>query len=485
MFLRIVKAAGAKGVAREYVRLVESYRQDGKVKQRLVASLGRKDLLIAHLDSLNRLLRGETAAAGPIHAGAVEAAQAWDWGPVLVARQLMRELGLDQILSRLDKRRRGAATRLADRVLVLVANRLAAPGSEHGLARWLESSFVCDSQGRQWRPAWRDDDERRMSRAPRVRVQFRQLARWYRTLDELLVAKPEIERELFLHLRDLFSLKVDLVLYDLTSTYFEGGGPPELGAYGYSRDGRPGNRQVLVGLVMVDGWPIAHHVFAGNWRDAKTVPEVLADLEARFGLARLVFVGDRGMVTADNLALIRGRGQGYIVGRNRRRSPETLAHIARATGPWTDCPVGITARERTSPPKTRVQEVAADEPGVRVFVVHAQDREAYERAQRERAMARVRQRLDALAVRVKAGQIKDAAKVGAAAGRSLARDHGYRYYDWTYEDGVFRFFEHPVNLPREQAIEGKYVIQTEEASLSPVEAVRLYKELRRCACTRS
>jgi transposase len=344
---------------------------------------------------------------------------------------------------------------------VLVANRLAAPGSEHGLARWLETSFVCDSQGRQWRPAWRDDDERLNSGAPRVRVQFRQLARWYRTLDELLVAKPEIERELFLHLRDLFSLKVDLVLYDLTSTYFEGGGPPGLSAYGYSRD----------------GWPIAHHVFAGNWRDAKTVPEVLADLEARFGLARVVFVGDRGMVTADNLALIRARGQGYIVGRNRRRNPETLAHIARATGPWADGPVGITARERTSPPKTRVQEVAADEPGVRVFVVHAQDREAYERAQRERAMARVRRRLEALAERVKAGQIKAAAKVGAAAARCLARDHGYRYYDWAYADGAFRFFEHPINLPREQAIEGKYVIQTEEASLSPVEAVRLYKEL--------
>jgi transposase len=112
---------------------------------------------------------------------------------------------------------------------------------------------------------------------------------------------------------------------------------------------------------------------------------------------------------------------------------------------------------------------------VRVFVVHSEEREAYERAQRERAMARVRRRLDALAQRVDKGQIKTAAKVGAAAGRIL--DHGQRYYDWAYEDGVFRVFEHPVNLPREQAIEGKYVIQTEEPSLSPVAAVQLYKEL--------
>ena len=138
------------------------------------------------------------------------------------------------------------------------------------MAGWLETSFVCDRHGRQWRPEWRDEAERRASATPRVRVGFRQLQRWYRTLDQLLVLKPTIEKELFLRLRDLFSLKVDLVLYDLTSTYFEGHGPARLGAHGYSRDGKPRQRQVLVGLVMVDGWPIAHHVFAGNDRDAST-----------------------------------------------------------------------------------------------------------------------------------------------------------------------------------------------------------------------
>src|SRR6202521_2679050 len=74
---------------------------------------------------------------------------------------------------------------------------------------------------------------------------------------------------LFITLRDLFSLKVDMVFYDLTSTYFEGQGPPGIGANGHSRDGKPRNPQVLVGLVLVDGWPIAHHVFEGNRRDAK------------------------------------------------------------------------------------------------------------------------------------------------------------------------------------------------------------------------
>jgi hypothetical protein len=179
-------------------------------------------------------------------------------------------------------------------------------------------------------------------------------------------------------LRDLFSLRVDMVFYDLTSTYFEGQGPPEKGAHGHSRDGKPRNPQVLVGLVMVDGWPIAHHVFQGNWRDAKTVPEVLSDLEQRFGLKRVVFVGDRGMVTSHNLALVREHGHGYIVGRNRRRSGEVFDYIQSATGPWTECPVGITAREKQTPPKTLVQEVASKEPGVRVFVVHSEERQAFE-----------------------------------------------------------------------------------------------------------
>src|SRR5258705_2682338 len=211
----------------------------------------------------------------------------------------------------------------SDRALVLVASRLIAPGSEHALAQWLESAFVCDRIGRRFVAFWRDDAERRASRTPRVRVAARQLQYWYRTLDRLHACKEETEYALFLPLRDLFSLRVDMVFYDLTSTYFEGQGPPDLGAHGHSRDGKPRNRQVLVGLVMVDGWPIAHHVFAGNRRDAKTVPDVLRDLEARFGLKRIVFVGDRGMVTSQNLADLRGGGHRYIVGRNRRRCRES------------------------------------------------------------------------------------------------------------------------------------------------------------------
>jgi transposase len=480
MFLRVVRANVSKDVKREYVRVVEAYRDhDGKTRHRTVINLGRRDLLAAHLDlnKLGRLLHGEAADDGRVARDDVGAIGAWDWGPMLAARAMWSELGLEAMLDQFARPDRREAVRLSDRALVLVTNRLTAPGSEHALAQWLENDFVCDRRGRRFVAAWRDDVERKASRTPRVRVKARQLQQWYRTLDQLLACKAQVEHALFLRLRDLFSLRVDMVFYDLTSTYFEGQGPPTLGANGHSRDGKPRNRQVLVGLVMVDGWPIAHHVFAGNRRDANTVPDVLRDLEQRFGLKRVVFVGDRGMVTSQNLDDLRSGGHGYIVGRNRRRSGEVFDYIQRATGQWIECRAGITTRERANAPKTLVQEVAASQPGVRVFVVHSEERAGFETAQRAKAMERVRIKLEALQRRVVKGRLKAAAKIGAAAARILAGNHGHRYYDWAYEDGAFRFFEHPVHFPREQAYEGKYVIQTEEPNLSAVDAVRLYKEL--------
>jgi len=474
MFLRTVKAQGGRGVQHEYVRLVEAYREGGKNKQRVVCNLGRKDLLAAHLDALIRLLRGAHAGAASLRLGEVEATGAWDWGPVLVARTLWHELGLDASLAPPGGRGRPAATALAERALVLVANRLCAPTSEHGLARWLETDFVCDGQGRRWRPAWRDEAARRASGRPRVRVADAQLKQWYRTLDQLVARKAELERALYLRLRDLFSLQVDLVFYDLTSTYFEGAGPPDLGAHGHSRDGKPRDPQVLVGVVMVDDWPIAHHVFRGNLRDASTVAPVLQDLERRFGVRRLVLVGDRGMVTGENLTLLQGRGHGYLVGLNRRRNEAVARYLARATGPWTECP---RAPETSAAPKTCVQEVPAEEPGLRVFVVKSEERLAYERTERAKAMARVRAELEALQRRVAQGKLKAPAKVGAAAARILGRRHGHRYYGWEYTAGAFRFFEHPTSLPREEALEGTYVLQTTEPTLTPVQAVTLYKRL--------
>jgi len=473
MYLRTTKVKRPDGHIDEYIRLVESFWNDGSPRHRVVCNLGRKDLLAPHIDALTCLIKGETTPqTKPVDVSAVGA---WDWGVLLVARHFWEQLGLQAILD--SAQQGGVRGELSDRSLALVANRLCEPTSEHGIARWLETDYVCDRSGRRWLPQWRDEAERLASGRPRVRVKDRQLRQWYGTLDRLIAQKQSIEKELFLRLRSLFALNVDMVFYDLTSTYFEGNGPAGLALHGHSRDGKPRNRQILVGQVMIDGWPIAHHVFEGNKRDSVTVVQVLDNIQQRFGLRRVVFVGDRGMVTSGNIDLLRSRAQGYVVGLNRRRRPEVLRYVQRATGPWLDCPAGIAASERTEVPRTQVQEVKSDKAEVRVFVVHSDERLAYERAEREKAMARVRAALDSLAQRVNAGKLKAAEKIGAAAARTLARNHGYRYYDWKLENGRFIYFEHPINLQREKFLEGKYLIQTEEQNLSALEAVAVYKEL--------
>jgi len=475
MYLRSTKVRRADGHVDEYLRLVESYWNNGSPRHRVVCSLGRKDLLAPHADALLRILKGEPARRVD-EGNAAQAMGAWDWGPMAVAGHLWKELGVEVIVDALVRpTAEGGA--VADRALALVTNRLCEPTSEHGMAGWLESDYVCDRQGRRWLPEWRDDAERLASKRPRVRVKDRQLRQWYGTLDHLIRHKKQIEKELFLRLRNLYSLKADLVFYDLTSSYFEGHGPEGLADFGHSRDGKPRNRQVLVGLVMIDGWPIAHHVFGGRGRDALTVESVLKDVEERFGLRRVVLVGDRGMVTSDNIALLRSRQQGYVVGLNRRRRPAVQRYIEQATGPWLECPAGIAASEKTIVPKTMVQEVPSDKAGVRVFVVHSEERMAFESVRRQEAMQRVLGELQALEKRVIEGKLKAPDKIGAAAARVLSRNHGFRYYDWELKDGRFRYFEHPAKLKQEKALEGKYLIQTEEQNLSALEAVSIYKEL--------
>jgi len=473
MYLRITRIKRADGHIDEYIRLVESYWNDGSPRHRIICNLGRKEILAPHADALMRILKGEEKRAGN---QAADAVGAWDWGPMLVARYFWQELGLQRIIDGCA-RPIDAREEVTDRALALVANRLCEPTSEHGIARWLETDYVCNRKGERWLPDWREDAERLASKRPRVRVKDRQLRQWYGTLDRLIRSKGKIEKELFLSLRNLFSLQADLVFYDLTSTYFEGHGPAGLAYHGHSRDDKPRNRQVLVGQVMIDGWPIAHHVFEGNKRDSTTVADVLKDIEERFGLRRVVFVGDRGMVTSDNIELLRSKHHGYLVGLNRRRRPEVIAHIRAAQGPWLECPMGITAREKTNPPKTLVQEVPSGKQGVRVFIVHSDERLQYERGEREKAMLKVQQEMQALQERVAQGKLKAPEKIGAAAARVLARNHGSRYYDWRLQNGKFEFFEHPVNLAQEKALEGKYVIQTEEPNFSALDAVAIYKEL--------
>jgi len=284
---------------------------------------------------------------------------------------------------------------------------------------------------------------------------------------------------LYHRLRDLFSLKPDLVLYDITSTYFEGAGPHDFAKHGYSRDGKSQNVQVIVGVVMVAGWPIAHHVWAGNRLDHSTVQEVISDLRKRFEFGRLVFVGDRGMVTDENIESITKDQHGFLVGIKRRRNAKLDVWLdAVDDTKWIDCPGGINTRERkTDPPRTRAQEIASGNPDMRVIVIDSDERRGYEQAKREQAMERARQKLAKLKERVASGDVKQPEKIGAAVERIMQRYHGYRYFDWTLKDGLLEFSESETRLGREKKIEGKYVIMTSEKGLSVLDAVAMYKEL--------
>jgi transposase len=466
MYPRTVKVRSSSGSVHEYVRLVEAYREGGKVKQRVVADLGRKDLLVEILPKLRRLLAGDDAGQDPAE---LQVGDAATWGPVLVVRALFDQLGLWDILDQHLGRAKGVP--FPDRAFVLVANRLIAPASEHGLAGWLETDFVCDRQGRRFVPHWHQRQ--------RIRVHPRQLDAWYRTLDQLHAAKDQIEVALYRRLRDLFSFKPDLVLYDITSTYFEGAGPHDFAKHGYSRDGKPQNVQVIVGTVMVGGWPIAHHVWAGNRIDHSTVQDVISDLLKRFEFGRLVFVGDRGMVTGETIESITNEKQGYLVGIKRRRNAELDGWLdAVDDTKWLDCPGGINTRERkTDPPRTRAQEIPSGNPDLRVIVIDSDERRGYERVKREQAMERARQKLEKLKGRIASGHLKRPEKVGAAAERIMQRYHGYRYFDWTLNDGAFEFSGSETRLGREKKIEGKYVIATSEKRLSVLDAVAMYKEL--------
>lgn len=480
MYVRSVRVPSSNGTVHEYVRIVASVRERGKIKQKVIANLGRRDTLEAVLPLLNRFLTGhddqQELAAQLAHEGPFEVIDASTWGPMLVARHFFAQLGLWQLL---DAGRRwpkllpeeDPADDWVSRVLVLIANRLTRPASEHGLAAWLESDYVCDRRGRRYVPCWKQRG--------RVQVDMSQLQRWYRTLDHLILNKDQVEVALYARLRTLFDFEADLVLYDITSTYFEGAGPAGLAKHGYSRDGKPRNVQVVVGVVMVAGWPIAHHVWAGNTRDSTTVQEVIEDLGKRFRFRRLVFVGDRGMVTKKNLDMfLANDDHGFLVGMTRRQNPEAETLIDRVDeSKWIDCKVGINAREKTTPPRTRVQEVTCDRPDVRVFVVDSDERRAYEERQRTKAMGRVREALEKVQARVAKGQLKKPEKIGAAAERALQKNHGYRYYMWELKDGRLEISEHPVNLPREKKYEGKYLIQTDQTEMTPEDAVAHYKEL--------
>jgi len=225
------------------------------------------------------------------------------WGACWAFCRIWDELGLDRFWSkRLQDSRKGTSWYRV--LMVLAAYRLIDPGSEWRLHRqWYRRSAMGDLLGEDHSLAAKDN--------------------LYRCLDKLLEHKDDLFSFLTERWQDLFGITYDVLLYDLTSTYFESDPPFDKNdkrKYGYSRDHRPDCVQVVIALVVTpEGFPLAYEVMPGNTRDNATLPEFLKKIESRYGKARRIWLMDRGIPTNDHLALMRRRGMFYLVGTPKGR----------------------------------------------------------------------------------------------------------------------------------------------------------------------
>ncbi len=234
--------------------------------------------------------------------------------------------------------------------------------------------------------------------------------RLYQALDLLLAHKPALEKHLKERLGNLFDLNYDLLLYDVTSTYFEGQcrGNPQA-QRGYSRDSRPDCLQVCLGLVVTEeGIPLGYEVFAGNTHDSKTIPEIVTAMEAKYGQAQRVWVLDRGMVSEDNLEFLRHHGGQYIVGTPKAM----LRHFERALleGDWQAVQEGV-----------EVKLVAGPQGDETFVLARSADRREKEKAMHQRFLERLEAGLRKLQVAAERGRLRDPALANRRLGRLLQR----------------------------------------------------------------
>jgi len=405
MFLRSYVRRG-RDKKHTYWSLVRSERVNGKVKQRVVAYLGEIDeegrakaaALADHF--LGKRPQGATlfepAPTLPsvqvlAHKVRVERSRAF--GDVWLAWQLWKVLRLDEFCeTSMDQGRESVAWPTLASLLVLA--RFCEPSSElHIAEEWYRHSALEDLLG--------------------VDPELIQHTRLYRGLDRLLPHKAKLEKHLKERCGTLFQLDFDLLLYDVTSTYFEGEAAANPQAqHGYSRDHRPDCKQVCIGLVATrDGFPLGYEVFDGNRTDVTTVEEIVEVMEARYGRAKRVWVMDRGMVSEDVLEWLRDGGRGYLVGTPRSELRKWRGALEDPQG-WQTVREGLEVKYCLGPL------------GNEVFLLcRSADRQKKEQAIHERFHRRIVEGLERLARRLeRARRPCDASQVNRQIGRLLERN---------------------------------------------------------------
>ena len=410
MFLRRFERR-KNGKPHTYWALVESHRTPRGSRQRLVAYLG--ELAPSEQPGwaqLGRHLSGAQAGQPPqrslfdpppwdeanddepvlVRLSGVRLERTRDFGDVWLAWGLWRMLGLDELLARLIPPGRVDVPWPTVAAILTIA-RLCEPSSELHIAdTWYRRTALEDLLG--------------------VPAECIHTTRLYEGLDQLLPHKAALEQHLRGRLGELFELNCDLLLYDVTSTYFEGeaAGNP-LAQRGYSRDSRPDCKQVCIGLVVTDdGFPWGYEVFAGNRNDATTIPDIVAAMERKYGRVRRVWVLDRGMVSEQNLKLLRDRGAQYLVGTPKVLLRQFEQHLTEQG--WEQVRQGIDVKLVPGPD------------GQETFLLaRSADRRLKERAMHERFVQRLEAGLCRLAATAESGRLQDAAVANQRLGRLRER----------------------------------------------------------------
>ena len=310
-----------------YWQLVRSVRRNGKVRQETVAHLGELDAAgRAKAHALARRITGrgdqrelfEEAPPVPTSAEVrldqLRLERDRSFGAVWLGWVLWQAVGLDRVCRELVPRGR-QGTPWADLAAVLVIARLCEPSSELHIAEdWFRRTALEDIVG-----------------IPSHTLYDEQL---YRALDKLLPHKEALEQHLTHRLGELFQLEYDLLLYDLTSTYFEGEAKGnELAQRGYSRDHRPDCKQVNIAVIVSrEGMPLGHEVFAGNVSDVKTLQEIVESVERRYGKATRIWVMDRGLSSKKNVAWLEHAERRYVVATPRSEWKRWRAQFEEPSG---------------------------------------------------------------------------------------------------------------------------------------------------------
>jgi transposase len=366
------------------------------------------------------------------------------WGACWLALRLWSELKLDRFFAeRLPPSRKG--TRWADILFVLVAYRLIAPGSEWRLHRqWFERSALADLLGGDFGLA--------------------EIHKLYRCHDLLLEYKEALFQHLVARWRDLFNVSFDVLLYDLTSTYFEADPPFPEGdkrRHGYSRDHRPDCVQVVIALVVTpDGLPIAYEVLAGNTADKTTLAGFLAKIERQYGKARRTWLMDRGIPTEDVLEGMRRSEVDYLVGTPKGRLSKLERDLLGK--PWQEARPGV-----------QVKLLSQD--GELYVFAQSADRVAKERAMRRRQLKWLWGRLKELA-QMKLSRNELLMKLGAARARAPT---GWRLVgvEVAGEEARFSFWLDKKKLRQARRREGRYLLRTNIVEENPAKLWDYYLQL--------